>query len=369
MRNRIIYITVTFIVMLLLILNIKIFKSSADIMYFDPEGGQTGLLSFNSNSNEMALSFPMAGKLKVYSPLTFLVQYEVDLPVRPFANSFSCNSNKLFCGISVPGNDYGVEEGKVAIIDTSSHIINGFIELDKIPQGIIPCSDNVHLFTYGGVHNHQEGKVYKINANSMQIEAEAITGDSPTGFALNDDETKLYVADGQLYGTSVYDPVAETSFIESPYYFKIWVYDSLDLSKIAEIETDIYTVDLIKGPSDMLIAAHGYPGIMPGDENDSSLTLINTQDDSIEREIRFANYGFGALAYNTQNGLLYSSIQIKTQDDWTGSSSVAVVNLNNDSMSLIPMGQEKIGYLALSPDGTRLYAKNESTNRIYYMDL
>ncbi len=112
--------------MLLLILNIKIFKSSADIMYFDPEGGQTGLLSFNSNSSEMALSFPMVGKLKIYSPQTFQVQYEINLPVRPFASSFSCNSNKLFCGISVPSGDYGIEEGKIAIIDTSSHLINGF---------------------------------------------------------------------------------------------------------------------------------------------------------------------------------------------------------------------------------------------------
>ena len=48
---------------------------------------------------------------------------------------------------------------------------------------------------------------------------------------------------------------------------------------------------------------------------------------------------------------------------------VAIVDLSDDSMALLPVSDEEIEYIVLSPDGSRLYAENGSSNRIYYVDL
>lgn len=359
--------SILFIFYLLVTLFMTSNLSFANTQYFVLPYPQGGPFSINPLSGNIAVPFPNENKLIIFYSSDFQEKYRVSLDASPFSSTYSFNSALVFCGIDIPDAQPPVEEGKIAFIDNINQNLIGYTTLDVFPQILQTSNNNQYIYTVGGMKRYTPSKVYKINTSTRLIEEDNDCGNGSAGFSLNHDDSKIYVIDGQFYATPTYidDDLMQNG---PPYFSKIWIFRTLDLENIGSINVDCGSLDIVPGPSGQMVVSHIKP-LTQSPSRNSSLTIINSLTDTVDREIEFQDTGFGTITYDNFRNQLLGSVTHHIGEKMVLGSEVAFVDLSNDTMILVQVSDEEVEYIVLSPDGSRLYAQNGNSNRIYYVDL
>jgi DNA-binding beta-propeller fold protein YncE len=334
--------------------------------YFELPYELDGPFSIDPISGALAVPFPSEGLLIIYSPVTFQEQYRLDFESTAFSSAYSLDSSLLFCGIL----DYSLEDpnqpGKIAVINNSTHELLEYIQVNLNPQDFRFTSDNQYLYLLDGMIQHEQSPIIKINLSTFQIEANNTSGTYSMSFALSHDETKIYVVDGELQSTR-YGNSDEGFYDAPPDHSKIWILGADDLNVLGSIEVDCDATDIIQVPDNQMVISHFSPS--SSSFRNSSLTVIDSTTDTVDREISFPDVGFLMLQYDNCRDLLLGSIHQKVGDEGIMSSDVGVVDLSTDTITFVHISDEEVEYILLSPDYSRIYAQNGKSNKIYYYDF
>jgi len=292
----------------------------------------------------------------------------------PIEYSFSRNGLKMYVGVWDIANQ-SIITGKLIIYDCSNWSTINNIALPHYPVEFYVPNDNSIVYVTCGISDEGKIKLLKVNTELYGgIVSRTDFGAAPAkGIVMNHEETKLYVYDGQLYGT--YDRNWEP--IETHYELKVFSPDNLAEIKSIELQYG-RVLEMIKGPVGYILIAHG----TPFNDRPASLTVWDTENDVVDRDICIPNLiGCRRLAYDPSRNYVYAICleELEYYDpelDWSYPkgftlNKIAVIALSDDSISWTSEFPERVGDIALSPDYSRLYTVTAlpESQKVFYLDL
>ena len=298
----------------------------------------------------------------------------------PYVYDFSLNGTKLYVGIWDINQDPESELGSIYVLDTSNWTTLRTIELPSYPMKFyIPSEQDIIYLTCSSGPSYRKIAVLKVNTGPNSEIIHGIEfGQAPSGgMCLNHDENKLYVDLNDSipnFGKSGSGEIGD-------YSAKILVIEADTFDDVGIINTNIDIRDIKQGPYGFLLIAHSSTDVNKIGL-DSTITVINTSDDTIDREILIPpNIGCRELRYDTSHNYVYACplIEIQEFDPELGydvsrritTDSCIRINLADDSITWIPVAPETIGAIGLSQDFSRLYAGPSlvQSGTFYYIDL
>jgi len=275
-----------------------------------------------------------------------------------------------------PGHEFD-ENGSLAIIDTTNWSIR-YCTLPSYPTELCVTNDNEYAYVTCGYYQdfYPYARLLKVDLVNCGIENQIDFG--KPGFncvIMNNDETKLYFDAKEIK----YENDAENEWkVYQIGKSTIRVINKSTFQLVKDIYVDRGISQMINGPDNLIYAAHR--GTRP--ENDSSITLISTESDSVvnDGEIKINNTSCYELIYDGQNGYLYANPLILSDyydadnylhTDWLPTNKVIRFLISDYSYTWIEVAPEEIGAIALSSDGSRIYgaAVAPDSQKVYYVDL
>jgi YVTN family beta-propeller protein len=275
----------------------------------------------------------------------------------------------------------------VAVIDMGSDE-----EVARIPTGVVPLSvlmtrDQRYLFVAnsGGSVGTSENRVTVIETATHQVAANIEVDTAPLDLTLSADGQLVYVTNSESKSISVIDVASLTrrtrirvpiSGERGPYGVaihpdgkRLYVTD-INGNQVLIVDTarraTIGRIDVIEDPRSLVISADGKRLYVSGgdfdDDGDGGISVIDTESESVVTTLRMDG-GIFRLALSPDGSRLYATDRANAQLIVVDVAQNRVVN----TVQVLPEGEETRD-LFVSRDGSQIYVANQESNELVIFD-
>ena len=275
----------------------------------------------------------------------------------------------------------------VAVIDMGSGE-----EVARIPTGVVPLSvlmtpDQRYLFVAntGGSVGTSENRVTVIETATHQVAANIEVDTAPLDLALSADGQLVYVTNSESKSISVIDVASLTvrsrirvpiAGDRGPYGVaihpdgkRLYVTD-INGNQVLVVDTarraTIGRIDVIEDPRSLVISADGKRLYVSGgdfdDDGGGGVAVIDTDAESVVTTIRLDG-GIFRLALSPDGSRLYATDRLNSQLIVIDVEQNRVVN----TVKVLPEGEETRS-LFVSRDGSQVYVANQNSNELVIFD-
>lgn len=263
-------------------------------------------------------------------------------------------------------------------------------EVARIPTGVVPLSvlmtpDQRYLFVAntGGGEGTSENRVTVIETATHQVAANIEVDTAPLDLALSADGQLVYVTNSQSKSISVIEvagltvrsrirvPVVRGPFGVAihPNGSRLYVTD-IDGNQVLVVDTarraTVGRIDVIEDPRSLVISADGkrlyVSGGDFGEGGGGGIAVVDTESESVVTTIRIDG-GIFRLALSPDGSRLYATDRSNAQLVVVDVAQNRVVN----SVQVLPEGEETRD-LFVSRDGSQVYVANEESHDLVIFD-
>lgn len=265
-------------------------------------------------------------------------------------------------------------------------------EVARIPTGVVPLSvlmtpDERYLFVAntGGVISTDENRLTVIETATHQVAAVIEVDTAPLDLTVSADGQLVYVTNSESKSISVIDVASLTrrtrirvpiSGERGPYGVaihpdgkRLYVTD-INGNQVLIVDTarraTIGRIDVIEDPRSLVISADGSRLYVSGgdfdDDGDGGISVIDTESESVVTTLRMDG-GIFRLALSPDGSRLYATDRANAQLIVVDVAQNRVVN----SVQVLPEGEETRD-LFVSRDGSQIYVANQESNELVIFD-
>lgn len=265
-------------------------------------------------------------------------------------------------------------------------------EVARIPTGVVPLSilmtpDERYLFVAntGGVISTDENRLTVIETATHQVAAVIEVDIGPLDLTMSADGQLVYVTNSESKSISVIDVASLTrrtrirvpiSGERGPYGVaihpdgkRLYVTD-VNGNQVLIVDTarraTIGRIDVIEDPRSLVISADGSRLYVSGgdfdDDGDGGISVIDTESESVVTTLRMDG-GIFRLALSPDGSRLYATDRANAQLIVVDVAQNRVVN----SVQVLPEGEETRD-LFVSRDGSQIYVANQESNELVIFD-
>ena len=265
-------------------------------------------------------------------------------------------------------------------------------EVARIPTGVVPLSvlmtpDERYLFVAntGGVISTDENRLTVIETATHQVAAVIEVDIGPLDLTVSADGQLVYVTNSESKSISVIDVASLTrrtrirvpiSGERGPYGVaihpdgkRLYVTD-INGNQVLIVDTarraTIGRIDVIEDPRSLVISADGKRLYVSGgdfdDDGDGGISVIDTESESVVTTLRMDG-GIFRLALSPDGSRLYATDRANAQLIVVDVAQNRVVN----SVQVLPEGEETRD-LFVSRDGSQIYVANQESNELVIFD-
>ena len=265
-------------------------------------------------------------------------------------------------------------------------------EVARIPTGVVPLSvlmtpDERYLFVAntGGVISTDENRLTVIETATHQVAAVIEVDIGPLDLTVSADGQLVYVTNSESKSISVIDVASLTrrtrirvpiSGERGPYGVaihpdgkRLYVTD-INGNQVLIVDTarraTIGRIDVIEDPRSLVISADGTRLYVSGgdfdDDGDGGISVIDTESESVVTTLRMDG-GIFRLALSPDGSRLYATDRANAQLIVVDVAQNRVVN----SVQVLPEGEETRD-LFVSRDGSQIYVANQNSNELVIFD-
>ncbi len=265
-------------------------------------------------------------------------------------------------------------------------------EVARIPTGVVPLSvlmtpDERYLFVAntGGVISTDENRLTVIETATHQVAAVIEADIGPLDLTVSADGQLVYVTNSESKSISVIDVASLTrrtrirvpiSGERGPYGVaihpdgkRLYVTD-INGNQVLIVDTarraTIGRIDVIEDPRSLVISADGKRLYVSGgdfdDDGDGGISVIDTESESVVTTLRMDG-GIFRLALSPDGSRLYATDRANAQLIVVDVAQNRVVN----SVQVLPEGEETRD-LFVSRDGSQIYVANQNSNELVIFD-
>ena len=265
-------------------------------------------------------------------------------------------------------------------------------EVARIPTGVVPLSvlmtpDERYLFVAntGGVISTDENRLTVIETATHQVAAVIEVDTAPLDLTVSADGQLVYVTNSESKSISVIDVASLTrrtrirvpiSGERGPYGVaihpdgkRLYVTD-INGNQVLIVDTarraTIGRIDVIEDPRSLVISADGTRLYVSGgdfdDDGDGGISVIDTESESVVTTLRMDG-GIFRLALSPDGSRLYATDRANAQLIVVDVAQNRVVN----SVQVLPEGEETRD-LFVSRDGSQIYVANQESNELVIFD-
>lgn len=265
-------------------------------------------------------------------------------------------------------------------------------EVARIPTGVVPLSvlmtpDERYLFVAntGGVISTDENRLTVIETATHQVAAVIEVDIGPLDLTVSADGQLVYVTNSESKSISVIDVASLTrrtrirvpiSGERGPYGVaihpdgkRLYVTD-INGNQVLIVDTarraTIGRIDVIEDPRSLVISADGTRLYVSGgdfdDDGDGGISVIDTESESVVTTLRMDG-GIFRLALSPDGSRLYATDRANAQLIVVDVAQNRVVN----SVQVLPEGEETRD-LFVSRDGSQIYVANQESNELVIFD-
>jgi YVTN family beta-propeller protein len=265
-------------------------------------------------------------------------------------------------------------------------------EVARIPTGVVPLSvlmtpDERYLFVAntGGVISTDENRLTVIETATHQVAAVIEVDTAPLDLTVSADGQLVYVTNSESKSISVIDVASLTrrtrirvpiSGERGPYGVaihpdgkRLYVTD-INGNQVLIVDTarraTIGRIDVIEDPRSLVISADGKRLYVSGgdfdDDGDGGISVIDTESESVVTTLRMDG-GIFRLALSPDGSRLYATDRANAQLIVVDVAQNRVVN----TVQVLPEGEETRD-LFVSRDGSQIYVANQESNELVIFD-
>jgi putative membrane protein len=273
-------------------------------------------------------------------------------------------------------------DGTITVIDTKTDQVYSTIEVGGRLRGIRLSPDRLRIWvaiSYPTNQSQGEDKIVELDINGNVI-AQYQAGTDPENFVIDDNATRLYIANEDAGTASITDVKANQVIATMPVGLEPegaaispdgrWVYITSETSSsVSVIETK--TGQVVKT---FLVGARPREAAFTSDsarayvtaENGNVISVVDTKDHTVVKTIELPR-GEGP-AQSKPKGVVVSADGKRVYVATGRGNSVAVIDGEQLSLvTLIPVGRRPWG-IALTPDGRKIYTANGLSNDVTVID-
>ena len=273
-------------------------------------------------------------------------------------------------------------DGTITVIDTKTDRVYSTIKVGGRLRGIRLSPDKQRIWvaiSYPTNQSQGEDKIAELDLNGNVI-AKYEAGTDPENFAIDDNATRLYIANEDAGTASITDikanrVIASMSVGLEPEGAAIspdghWVYITSESSSSVSV-IDTGTGQVVK---QFLVGARPREAVFTSDstrayitaENGNVISVVDTKDHAVIKTIELPR-GEGRAQLKPK-GIVVSPDGKRLYVATGRGNSVAVIDAERLALiTLIPVGQRPWG-IALTPDGKKLYTANGISNDVTVID-
>jgi PQQ-dependent catabolism-associated beta-propeller protein len=273
-------------------------------------------------------------------------------------------------------------DGTITVIDTKTDKVYSTIKVGGRLRGIRLSPDKKKIWvaiSYPTNQSQGEDKIAELDLNGNVI-AKYEAGTDPENFAIDDNATRLYIANEDAGTASITDIKANRVIASMPVGLEPegaamspdgrWVYITSESSSSVSV-IDTRTGEVVK---QFLVGARPREAVFTGDsarayitaENGNVVSVVDTKDHSVVKTIALPR-GEGQTQLKPK-GVAVSPDGKRVYVATGRGNCVAVIDGERlELITLIPVGQRPWG-IALTPDGKKLYTANGVSNDISVID-
>ena len=268
-------------------------------------------------------------------------------------------------------------DGTITVIDTGTDRVYSTIRVGGRLRGIRLNPDRTRVWvaiSYPSNQTQGEDKIAELDLKGNVI-AKYEAGTDPENFVVNDDATRLYIANEDAGTASITDVKANRVIATMPVGLEPegaalspdgrWVYITSESSSSVSV-IDTQSGQVVK---QFLVGARPREAVFTADsarayvtaENGNVVSVVDTRDHSVIKTIDLP-------AQLKPKGIVVSPDGKRVYVATGRGNSVAVIDGEHLTLlTLIPVGQRPWG-IALTPDGRKLYTANGLSNDVTVVD-
>src|SRR5215217_4011923 len=273
-------------------------------------------------------------------------------------------------------------DGTITVIDTATDRVFSTIKVGGRLRGIRLSADRNRIWvaiSYPTNQSQGEDKIAELDLNGNII-AKYEAGTDPENFVVDDNATRLYIANEDAGTASITDVKANRVIASMPVGLEPegaamspdgrWVYITSEASSSVSV-IDTKTGEVVKT---FLVGARPREAAFTSDsarayvtaENGNVISVVDTKDHTIMKTIELPR-GDGSAQLKPK-GVVVSPDGKRVYVATGRGNSVAVIDGEQLTLiTLIPVGQRPWG-IALTPDGRKLYTANGVSNDVSVID-
>jgi PQQ-dependent catabolism-associated beta-propeller protein len=273
-------------------------------------------------------------------------------------------------------------DGTITVIDTKTDTVYSTIKLGGRLRGIRLSPDKQRIWvaiSYPTNQSQGEDKIAELDLNG-NIVARYEAGTDPENFVIDDNATRLYIANEDAGTASITDVKANRVIASMPVGLEPegaamspdgrWVYITSESSSSVSV-IDTRSGEVVK---QFLVGARPREAVFTADsarayitaENGNVVSVVDTKDHSVVRTVQLPR-GDGPAQLKPK-GVVVSPDGKRVYVATGRGNSVAVIDGEQLAfITLIPVGQRPWG-IALTPDGRKLYTANGLSNDVTVID-
>jgi len=273
-------------------------------------------------------------------------------------------------------------DGTITVIDTQTDRVYSTIKVGGRLRGIRLSPDKKKIWVAISYLSNQaqgEDKIAELDLNGNVI-AKYEAGTDPENFAIDENATRLYIANEDAGTASITDIKANRVIASMPVGLEPegaaispngrWVYITSESSSTVSV-IDTSTGAVVK---QFLVGARPREAVFTPDssrayvtaENGNVISVVDTKDHSVVKTIELPRVD--GQAQLKPKGITVSPDGKRVYVATGRGNSVAVIDGDHLALiTLIPVGQRPWG-IALTPDGRKLYTANGVSNDVSVID-
>ncbi|HKP83686.1 MAG TPA: PQQ-dependent catabolism-associated beta-propeller protein [Pyrinomonadaceae bacterium] len=273
-------------------------------------------------------------------------------------------------------------DGTITVIDTKTDRVFSTIKVGGRLRGIRLSPDRKRIWvaiSYPTNQSQDKDTIAELDLNG-NIVAKHESGSDPENFAIDDNATRLYIANEDAGTASITDVKANRIINTMPVGLEPegaaispdgrWVYITSESSSSVSV-IDTQSGHVVK---QFLVGARPREAVFTADsarayvtaENGNVVSVVDTRDHSVTRTIELPRVD-GASQLKPK-GVIVSADGKRVYVATGRGNSVAVIDGEQLTLlTLIPVGQRPWG-IALTPDGRKLYTANGLSNDVTVID-